>query len=332
MPSLNRVVGRKTPGTVAAVVALIALLPAVSPALPQLTADPESAPGDRYKISVNVRLVVLPVTVMDRRGEFVPGLSEQNFQIIDDGRPQPISLFERGDVPVTVGLVVDNSGSMGPKRPGVVAASLAFVHSSSPGDQMFVVNISGRVSLGLPASMPFTNDPSLLREALVKQPPHGNTALYDGVAEGLEHLQVGTGDRKALIVVTDGGDNASRITLPRLVELAERANAAIYTIGILDQTYSDENPAVLRQLAKATGGQAYFPSSAAQVADVAEQIARTLREQYTLGYVPPEAGARASYHPIRVNVRAAGEGKLRVRTRAGYRIAPEPPPAPSQGK
>lgn len=281
---------------------------------------------------MNVGLVVLPVTVTNRRGDFVPGLQAQNFQVYEAGRPQPITLFEPEDVPVTVGLVVDNSGSMGPKRPGVVAASLAFVASSNPGDQMFVVTFNQRVSLGLPKSIPFTSDAGLLQNALAKKPPSGNTALYDGIAAGLEHLKSGTGERRALVVVSDGGDNASHLRLQDLLKVAESSNAVIYTIGILDQTYSDENPKVLKQLAKATGGEAYFPQSASEVSSIAEQIAREIRRQYTIGYVPASLAAGGPYRAIRVTARAAGEGKLNVRTRAGYLISPDIPTAAGPAK
>jgi Ca-activated chloride channel family protein len=293
------------------------------------SASPPSGIANQYTISVKVRLVVLPVTVTNRQGEFVPGLAAGNFQVYEAGRPQAITLFEHEDVPVTVGLVVDNSGSMGPKRPGVLAASQAFVKSSNPGDEMFVVTFNQRVSLGLPRSLPFTSDLGALQGALSSKPAAGNTALYDGVAAGLQHLKGGTGERKALIVVTDGGDNASRTTFPNLLQMAESSNAVIYTIGILDETYSGENPRVLKQLAKATGGQAYFPQSASEVSSVAEQIARDIRRQYTIGYVPAAAAANGGYRSVRVKARAAGDGKLRVRTRAGYLIPPEAPPTPS---
>lgn len=224
----------------------------------EVSASPPNHAGD-YRISVNVGLVVLPVTVTDRKGAFVPDLRPQDFQVYETGRLQQITSFRPEDVPVTVGLVVDNSGSMGPKRPAVIAASLAFVRSSNPQDQMFVVNFNQTVTLGLPESIPFSSDQQQLREALSKTPPAGNTALYDAIAAALQHLKAGTGDKKALIVVTDGGDNASQIKVPDLLRMAESSNSIIYTIGIFDQSDSNEKPDVLRQLSKLTGGQAYFP-------------------------------------------------------------------------
>jgi len=301
-----------------------------------ISARPQGAsldnPQGEYKISVDVGLVVLPVTVTNHTGDFVAGLGVANFQVFEAGRPQEITLFEPEDVPVTVGLVVDNSGSMKSKRPGVVVASLAFVKSSNPRDEMFVVNFNHKVSPGLPPSVPFTSDLQQLRAALTKVYPAGNTALYDGIAAGLRHLREGTSERKALIVVTDGGDNASDLKLRDLLKMAEGSNVIIYTIGLLDQTYSDENPRVLRQLAKETGGQAYFPTSPFQVREVSERIARDIRRQYTIGYVPANSVADGRYRAIRVTAKAANVGKLRVRTRAGYLAPPAAPLTASSAK
>jgi len=304
------------------VTAVTALFMPLSSARPQ-GASPDNPQGE-YKISVNVGLVVLPVTVTDQRGDFVAGLRAANFQVFEAARPQEITLFDSEDVPVTVGLVVDNSGSMRSKRPGVVAASLAFVKSSNPRDELFVVNFNQKVSLGLPQSVPFTSDLQQLRAALTKVYPSGNTALYDGIAAGLKHLKAGTRDRTALIVVTDGGDNASDLKFRDLLRMAEASNAIVYTIGLLDQSYTDENPKVLRQLAKETGGQAYFPTSPSGVHEASERIARDIRQQYTIGYVPANPVADGRFRAIRVTAKAAGVGKLRVRTRTGY-IAPAAP-------
>lgn len=290
----------------------------------EVSASPPNHAGD-YRISVNVGLVVLPVTVTDRKGAFVPDLRPQDFQVYETGRLQQITSFRPEDVPVTVGLVVDNSGSMGPKRPAVIAASLAFVRSSNPQDQMFVVNFNQTVTLGLPESIPFSSDQQQLREALSKNPPAGNTALYDAIAAALQHLKAGTGDKKALIVVTDGGDNASQIKVPDLLRMAESSNSIIYTIGIFDQSDSNEKPDVLRQLSKLTGGQAYFPGSISEVFKVSEQISRDLRQQYTISYIPTDQNPDGRYRTIRVTAKASGKGKLYVRTRTGYLISSETP-------
>lgn len=198
----------------------------------EVSASPPNHTDD-YKISVNVGLVVLPVTVTNGKGAFVPDLRQQDFHVYETGRLQQITSFQPEDVPVTVGLVVDNSGSMGPKRPAVIAASLAFVRSSNSQDQMFVVNF--------------------------------------------------------------------------------------------DQSYSNENPDVLKRLSKLTGGQAYFPESISEVFKVSEQISRDLRQQYTISYIPTDRTPDGRYRTIRVTAKASGKGKLYVRTRAGYLIPSETP-------
>jgi len=313
----------KRPRTLLMVTAVSALLMLPGFARPR-PASPGSPQGE-YKISVNVGLVVLPVTVTDHTGDVVLGLRATNFQVFEGGRPQGITLFESEDVPVTVGFVVDNSGSMRSKRPGVVTASLAFVKSSNPLDQMFVVTFNRKISLGLPKSVLFTSDLQQLRAALTKIPPAGNTALYDAIAAGLQHLKEGARDRKALIVVTDGGDNASDLKFRDLLKMAEASNVVIYTIGLLGIALVEENPKVLRELAKETGGESYFPTSPPEVQEVSERIASDIRRQYTIGYVPANPVADGKFRAIRVTAKAAGVGKLRVRTRSGYLPPTESP-------
>jgi len=276
-------------------------------------------PGpDEYRISVEVGLVVLPVVVTNRKGQKVSGLKKSNFQVFEDGRPQEIALFGAEDVPVTVGLVVDNSGSMAAKRPEVMAAAEEFARSSNPQDQMFVVSFSQKVSLGLPKGVPFTSDVQQLLGALSRTPASGNTALYDGVAVALEHLKAGTANRKALIIVSDGGDNASRLNFQDLLQRALASNAQIYTLGVYDQSYSGEDLNKLRQLSKVTGGKSYFPASPIEMTGICKQIAQDIRYQYTIGYHPSNSNSAGVYHTIRVTAMAAGEPKLRVSTRAGY--------------
>ena len=324
-------VGRLPRATVAALFALL-VLSRLAPS--QQVSASNTGDSNEYKISVESGLVVLPVSVTNHKGEFVPNLAATDFRVYEAGRPEQITLFEREDVPVAVGLVVDNSGSMASKRAEVVTASLAFVASSNPADQMFVVHSNQWVSLGLPKSVPFTSDSRQLQGALSEQQPFGNTALYDGIATALEHLKAASRERKALIVVTDGEDNASHMNFRHLLEKAESSNAVIYTIGIFDRR-SGENPRALRRLAKATGGRAYFPRSVSEVSDVTERIAREIRQQYTIGYIPSRRAPEGQHRTIRVTAKAPGLGRLHVRTRTGYLIPPErrmsPVPESSSG-
>ena len=288
--------------------------------------DPES-----YRIAVDVDLVVLHPTVRDRKRLFVSDLREQDFEVYEDGVRQSIRLFQYEDTPVTVGLVVDHSRSMLPKLAQVTAAARTFVQSSNPEDQVFVVNFNEAVSLGLPDAIPFTNSSTELEDAILNAPAAGMTALYDAVVEGIEHLQVGTHDKKALLVLSDGGDNASALGLAGVLKIAERSSAIIYTVGLFDDEDPDRNPNVLRRLAHETGGEAFFPDQLGAVVSVCESIARDIRNQYTIGYVSTNVTPKGTYRAVRVVARAAGRGKLFVRTRAGYIAGGEPWRGKEQG-
>jgi len=272
-----------------------------------------------FTIRVSVDLVVLHATVRNRKGIPVSGLVQKDFQVYENGVVQSILFFSHEDIPVTVGMVVDNSGSMKPKRTEVILAALAFARSSNPEDQMFVVNFNENVSLGLPSHMPFTDKNSDLQDALATIRANGKTALYDAIAAALQHLEKGNRDKKVLIVVSDGGDNASsQYNLAQIMAMAEKSNAIIYTVDIFEEGDLDRNPGALRRLAKATGGEAFKPDSLKDIASICEQIARDIRTQYTLVYAPTNGLQDGSYRPIGVKAEAPGRGRLSVRTRTGY--------------
>jgi Ca-activated chloride channel homolog len=279
-------------------------------------------------ISTKTEFVVLPVSVTDATGSFISGLSLQNFRVYEDGRLQNVTAFQQQDTPVTVGLIVDHSRSMGPRLSEVAVAVSAFAQSSNPRDEMFVVDFNDDVSVELMDGKAFSHDPAELAKAVHAVRARGRTALYDAIAEGLVHLQLGRDDRKALIVVSDGGDNASQQKLSQVLALAHQSQAAIYSIGLLGDD-EDVDPAALRHLAKATGGIAYFPNVADTVTTVSAQIARDLREQYTLGFVPEQANTGRAFRKIEVKVDAPGHGKVRVRTRSGYVAAENSSSAPA---
>jgi VWFA-related protein len=278
------------------------------------------------KIAVSANLVLLPVKVSDVHGAFVPGLKEEDFQVFEDGQPQKLTVFESRDTPVTVGLVVDHSKSMGPKLQDVVIAVSYFTHSSNPQDEMFVVDFNDDVTIELMRGKAFSNDVKDLEEALRAVSARGQTALYDAVSEGLHHLQYGHYDKKALIIISDGGDNASHIKYSQVLAQARQAQAQIYSIGLVGSLEGEENPGLLRRLCKDTGGIAYFPRVGESTASLAKEIARDLREQYTLGYTPQNLKSAGAFRKIEVKVTATGHGKLRVRTRQGYTPAVEKQP------
>ena len=286
---------------------------------------PQDRDSESLRISVDVDLVVLHATVSDRQGGFVSDLGEKDFEVDEDGVPQSIRLFRNEDVPVTVGLIVDHSTSMAQRMPEVTAAAQAFVRSSNRDDEMFVVNFNEKVYLGLPAAIRFTDSTAELRDAIAATPTRGMTALYDAIAKGLEELQAGSRDKKVLIVVSDGGDNASAHSLAQVMKLAGQSSAVVYTIGIFQAEDTERNLGVLKDLAQATGGEAFLPEELPEVTAICERIARDIRHQYTIGYVPNNPTHDGVYHAIRVLARAEGHhGRLSVRTRTGYIASGEP--------
>ena len=271
-----------------------------------------------FQISVNVHLVLLNTTVRDRRGLAVSDLSEQAFEVYEDGVRQTIRLFKHEDIPVTVGLVIDHSGSMRHKISDVIAAARTFVQSSNPDDQMFVVNFNDYVTFGLPSSMLLSNRSEELARAISNTPTAGRTALYDAIIVARKRLQTGGRDKKVLIVISVGGDNASTHTLAEVLKMAQHSSTLVYAIGIFDESDPDRNPGVLRRLAGATGGEAFFPAQFHDVLEICERIARDIRNQYTIGYFSSNEKRQGTYRAIRVSARANGKGKLSVHTRAGY--------------
>jgi Ca-activated chloride channel family protein len=286
-------------------------------------------------ITAQVSLVLLPVTVTDREGHFVTGLDVSDFRVFEDGHPQQIKLFRHEDTPVTVGILVDRSGSMAARSGDVLAGAQAFVQASNLQDREFVINFSDKVEFGLPVNVAFTNNVDELKAALSLVPPSGRTALFDALAAGLTHFQKDDPDKKVLLLISDGGDNASEHKFAEVLRMAQSSNVIIYTIGLLDVHSADQNPSILKKLARETGGHAYFPNSAEEILKVCREIAEEIRHQYTLGYDPPENG-RQGYRKIRVAVTAHGRGKQFVRTRGGYffpaAAAPQPEGLHGEGR
>lgn len=285
--------------------------------LPLLLATLMMQDPPRASFASRSELVVLRVSVVDRRAVFVSGLPREAFVIEEDGRAQPIQFFENDDAPVTVGLVIDCSGSMQTRRDGVIAAGLAFASSSHPDDELFTLNFNERVWPGLPANKPFTTDSGELKLALERSTARGQTALFDAIAAGLQHLGKGTRSRKVLVVVSDGGDNASTTGFAAVLDTALRSDVVIYGIGIYDSNDRDAKPGLLRRLADATGGDAFFPKTTADVTPLLERIARDIRSGYTVGYVPPSRNT-AQPRRVRVEVRTADGRKLAARARSAY--------------
>jgi Ca-activated chloride channel homolog len=279
--------------------------------------QPASSP-ENYVVRADVNMIVVHATVQDRRGAFVTGLSRDAFTITEDGVKQQVAVFSSDDVPVAVGLVIDNSGSMGRRWADVITGALTFIRDSKPEDEIFVVHFSQVARLGLPPDRPFSANVSELRTALMTGHVSGHTALYDGIALALDHFNKASLMKKVLLIVSDGGDNRSRNRLNDVVKRADRAGVLMYTIGLFDENSEDRNPGVLKQLAGQTGGLAYLPQDLKRVPEICSQIARDIRNQYTIGYNSTKASADSGYHQIKVTAVDARNRQLRVRSRTGF--------------
>jgi VWFA-related protein len=290
-------------------------LPAPQPPPPNQSSNQQGG-----SIKVDVSLVVLHTTVLDDRGKFVDGLKEENFRVFEDKAEQKLSVFKREDVPVSMGLVVDNSGSMRDKRPRVNEAALTLVQASNPQDESFVVNFNDDYYLDLDKD--FTSSIPELKEALERIDARGSTALYDAIIGSIDHLKKGHRDKKVLLVVTDGMDNVSRNSLEKTIHEVQKANVVIYSIGLFsDEKGSDRKKAMraLKDISTASGGVAFFPENVDDVHSICDQVARDIRNQYTLGYYPSNTKKDGTFRAVQVDIiPPRGRGKLVARTRNGY--------------
>jgi Ca-activated chloride channel family protein len=286
----------------------------------KLPPPPGQAPPPDSKIRVDVNLVVLHTTVLDDRGRFADGLKEENFRVLEDKAEQKLAVFKREDIPVSMGLVIDNSGSMRDKRPRVNAAALTLVEASNPQDEAFVVNFNDDFYLDLDKD--FSSSVPELKEALERIDSRGSTALYDAVIGSLDHVKKGAKDKKVLLVVTDGEDNTSHNSLEKTIKEIQKTDTVIYTIGLLGEE-SKKNAKrakrALEEIAKASGGLAFFPENVADVKDICENVAHDIRNQYTLAYYPTNQKRDGTFRTVTVDViPPRGRGKLAARTRNGY--------------
>lgn len=295
--------------------ALIAFLPLLALAQPS-PKQPETADNNDFVFSTETRLVQLSVTVTDSAGQVLTTLPQSAFQVFENGVPQQIRIFKREDVPVSLGLIIDNSGSMHDKRAAVESAALTLVRDSNKQDEVFVVNFNDDVNL----DTDFTNDIAAMERGLKKIDSRGGTAMRDAIRMSVGHLaDQGKRDKKAVLVVTDGNDNASITALDALVRVAQQDEVTVYAIGLLTQ----ENPKeaakakkALDELVASTGGEVFYPAELSDVERIAHKVAYDIRHQYTIGYTPTNPALDGTYRAIKVTVDAPGRPV--ARTRSGY--------------
>ena len=272
--------------------------------------------GGGFVFHSQAQEVVLHATVVDEKQRLITNLTRNAFQVFENGQPQPITSFRQEDVPVAMGIVIDNSGSMREKREKVAKAAENLVASSNAQDQVFVVNFSDEYYL----DQDFTNDPKKLRGALEKLESRGGTALYDAVVASADHLKKNAKlQKKVLFVVTDGEDDASRDSLEQAVrQIQEENGPTIYAIGILGEEKQRRARRALQTIAERTGGIAFLPKSVDEVDEISRTVAKDIRNQYTIVYKPTTPKRVGGYRTIKVDARASGYKGLVVRTRSGY--------------
>src|SRR5258708_11326296 len=264
----------------------------------------------------STELVVRAVVVSAKHGRVISDLPRERFAVFDNGRRVAIDFFSNEDAPVTIGLVIDASGSMGPKIGEVMAGAFAFARLSNPDDELFAIQFNDDVRNLLPdRRFLLASDHDTLAAALGAIKPVGRTALYDALMVALDRLDEGARTRKVLVLISDGGDNASRATLDGVLARARKSNAAIYTIGLFDDVDLDRNPGVLKDLAQTTAGERFLPRSAGPLMSACEHIAREIRSGYTIGYPPPSRDG--AFHRVRLQIDPPDPRHLDVRPRPG---------------
>ena len=282
-----------------------------------------------FVIRKDVDEVLLHASVIDDKQHIITTLDRGAFTVFEDGKPQSIISFHQVDIPVSMGILIDNSGSMREKRSKVNQAALNLVRSSNPKDEVFLVNFNDEYYL----DQDFTNDLLKLKEALEKIDARGGTALFDAVVASADHLKLhGRLEKKVLFIVTDGEDNASTENLEQAVKhLQEENGPSVYAIGILgDEEHPKRAKKALEIMAQRTGGIAFFPKTLDEVDAISRTVARDIRNQYAIGYKPTNPRRNGGFRQIRVEAKSKGHSKMTVRTKSGYYAGAQPEGAASK--
>ena len=251
-----------------------------------------------FRLNVNVDLTEVHVNVTDEKDRPVGNLNKENFRVFENQTEQQLSVFKHEDLPISLGLVIDNSRSMEPRKQRLDAAALSFVRMSNPEDETFIVHFDDAARL----ERDFTNSIPLLEETLAAVKPYGQTAIYDALILALDHMHYATRSKKAVLLMTDGVDNSSKHTLNEAIEATQHAHVAVYTVGLLSESGGQKAEDSLVRIAEASGGRAFFPITVDEARADMERVARDLREQYTLGYIPSNPSRQGQWRSVRVEV------------------------------
>jgi len=251
-----------------------------------------------FSLSVNSDFTELHVSVVDSKDRTVSGLTKDNFHVTENGAPQSITVFKHEDIPVSIGLVIDNSRSIEPRKARLDAATLSFIRQSNPDDEAFLIHFDFEARL----ERDFTTKLSDIEETLAASKPYGQTAIYDALMLALEHMNEAHNPKKALLLVTDGLDNASQASLSQVLEAVKRSRVTVIVVGLLSAAEGEKAEATLSKIADASGGRAYFPDDVDQARAYVDRAAHDLRTQYTIGYVPTDSIHDGSWRSVRVNI------------------------------
>jgi len=281
---------------------------------------PQAPQDDLPLYRLDARLVLLHASVVDKNGKLLTNIPQSAFKIQEDGVEQPLKLFRREDVPVSMGIIVDNSGSMNGKRSRVAAAALELVKQSNPDDEVFIVNFNDDTHI----DQVLTNDVKKLQAALARMESRGGTAMRDALSTSIDYVKKnGKKDKKVLVVITDGNDNSSNISLEQVLRKSRDSEVLIYAIGLLSEEEARDARAAkkaLKTLTEAAGGMDYYPKNLSDVQEITPRVAREIRNQYILGYTSSNQTLDGSFRQIKVTVN--GFGRPTVRTRNGYYATP----------
>ncbi len=287
------------------------------------SSQPSKPPsGDDVTFRMDARLVVLPISVSDKNGKLITDLKQNAFKVFENNVEQPIKIFKREDVPVSLGIIIDNSGSMKDKRQKVETAALDLVKASNPQDEVFIVNFNDEAWL----DVPMTSDIKAMQAGLTRIDARGGTAMRDAISMSIDYLKKqAKRQKKVLLVITDGNDNASTGTLEKLVNRSQQSEVLLFAIGLLNEEEHREARVAKRaldSLTRETGGVSFYPKGVADVDQIALQVAHEIRNQYTIGYSPTVQEMDGSFRQIKVTVN--GPGRPQVRTRTGYYATDDP--------
>jgi Ca-activated chloride channel family protein len=283
--------------------------------LPLLMASVLWSQDSTFKLSVNVDLTEVHVNVTDDKDHPVGSLKKENFRVFEDRTEQTISVFKHEDIPVSLGLVVDNSRSIEPRKQRLDAAALSFVRQGNKEDETFIVHFDDQPRL----DVDFTDSIPRLEDALANAQPFGQTAIYDALILALNRMDAAKHAKRAILLITDGVDNSSQHSLSDAIDAAKRSRVTVYTVGLLSVSGGQRAEDALVRIAEASGGRAFFPQNVDEARLHMERVARDLREQYTLGYFPTNAARNGTWRTIRVDVLPAPVLPASTRLNANYR-------------